>query len=200
MNGMKIGIFGGCFNPPHKMHKSIADNLLSRGFIDKVIYVPTGDDYDKRDLAPFDDRFAMLEELFKNDERVIVSEVGNSDHGKYTYRVMNHFKEIFPEAELYFICGVDNLEEFDTWKNYEYVLANFGILVVGRGTKNVEDVILKYRAFFDHITHVEMELDDTSSTSIRNMCRKKKYDEVRKYVDEEVLSYIVKNNLYKEVV
>ena len=44
---MKIGIFGGSFNPPHNMHKNIALELIEHGYLDKVIYVPTGDSYEK---------------------------------------------------------------------------------------------------------------------------------------------------------
>ena len=45
---MKIGIFGGSFNPPHNMHENIALNLIANGYVDKVIYVPTGDNYNKK--------------------------------------------------------------------------------------------------------------------------------------------------------
>ena len=45
---MKIGIFGGSFNPPHKMHKKIALDLIKRGYVEKVVYVPTGNKYNKK--------------------------------------------------------------------------------------------------------------------------------------------------------
>ena len=44
---MKIGIFGGCFNPPHIMHYTVANTILEKSYLDKVIFVPTGDNYDK---------------------------------------------------------------------------------------------------------------------------------------------------------
>ncbi len=49
---MKIGIFGGCFNPPHNMHKDIGLNLIKKKYLDRVIYVPTGDQYQKEELIP----------------------------------------------------------------------------------------------------------------------------------------------------
>lgn len=45
---MKIGVFGGCFNPPHKMHKNIAIKLVECGYLDKVIFVSIGNDYQKK--------------------------------------------------------------------------------------------------------------------------------------------------------
>ena len=45
---MKIGIFGGSFNPPHNMHKNIALDLIKNKYLDKVIYVPTGNKYNKK--------------------------------------------------------------------------------------------------------------------------------------------------------
>ena len=45
---MKIGIFGGSFNPPHNMHKNISIELLEKGYLDKIFYVPTGDSYNKK--------------------------------------------------------------------------------------------------------------------------------------------------------
>ena len=47
---MKIGIFGGCFNPPHKMHFKIAEELIMKKYLDKVIFVPTGNFYKKKNL------------------------------------------------------------------------------------------------------------------------------------------------------
>ena len=62
---MKIGIFGGAFNPPHKMHKEIAINLLEKGYVDKIIYVPTGNNYNKSGLLDGKQRIEMLEIMFE---------------------------------------------------------------------------------------------------------------------------------------
>lgn len=57
---MKIGIFGGCFNPPHKMHIEIASKLIKQGMLDKVVFVPTGNNYAKAELVDIEQRVAML--------------------------------------------------------------------------------------------------------------------------------------------
>ena len=58
---MRIGIFGGCFNPPHKMHIEIATSLIKQGMLDKVIFVPTGNNYTKAELVDIKHRIAMLD-------------------------------------------------------------------------------------------------------------------------------------------
>ena len=66
---MKIGIFGGSFNPPHKMHKNIAKYLIDNNYVDRVIFVPTGSKYKyKNNLLPNEVRFKMLELMLDNQE------------------------------------------------------------------------------------------------------------------------------------
>ena len=61
---MKIGIFGGSFNPPHKIHQKIANYLVKNNYLDKVIFVPTGSNYEKPYLASEQDRYNMLFRYF----------------------------------------------------------------------------------------------------------------------------------------
>ena len=72
---MKIGILGGSFNPPHKMHFKMGLDLLEKGYIDKVIYVPTGSKYKyKNNLVEDVHRLKMLELMIKDDDRFSVSD------------------------------------------------------------------------------------------------------------------------------
>ena len=65
---MKIGIFGGSFNPPHNAHKKIALELIKKHYVDKVIFVPTGSKYEyKNNLLSNEIRLTMLELMCKND-------------------------------------------------------------------------------------------------------------------------------------
>ena len=99
---MKIGIYGGSFNPPHRMHKAIVDGILKKGYVDKVIVVPTADNYKKPNLIPGSFRVKMCEGIFKNSKRVEVSSF-EVDGSLYTLNTLNHFKEKYPKADLYFI-------------------------------------------------------------------------------------------------
>ena len=71
---MRLGIFGGSFNPPHKMHKNIALKLIDNKYLDKVIYVPTGDKYKKDDLVGAKDRYNMVKIMIKDNPNLLVSD------------------------------------------------------------------------------------------------------------------------------
>ena len=87
---MKIGIFGGSFNPPHKMHKKIAKMLLKRKYIDKIIFVPTGTTYQyKTNLLPNKTRYDMLSILIKKEKNMSISKYEFSSTPKYTYQTLN---------------------------------------------------------------------------------------------------------------
>ena len=71
---MKIGIFGGSFNPPHKMHKAIAKELINKKYVDLVIIVPTGIKYHyKNNLLGNDIRYRLLKEMTKNEDNILIS-------------------------------------------------------------------------------------------------------------------------------
>lgn len=90
---MKIGIFGGSFNPPHNMHENIALNLIANGYVDKVIYVPTGDNYNKKGLVSFCDRYEMVLLMTNNNPNLEISSIGNNDEYKYTYQTLDYFQK-----------------------------------------------------------------------------------------------------------
>ena len=162
---MRIGIFGGSFNPPHKMHKNIAIFLLQNNYIDKVIYVPTGNKYNKKDLIEAKYRLKMLEIMTRNDNRMNTSNYEIKNTLTYTYQTLDYFKSIYPNDEIYFICGSDNLKEITTWKNYKYILNNYKLLVIKRNNDNLDEIIKN----LDNkgIVIIKINSEDTSSSTIR---------------------------------
>ena len=118
---MRIGIFGGCFNPPHKMHVSLALELIGK-YVDQVIFVPAGDRYQKRGLLANEKRLEMLSLALKKYPNLSVSSYELNTELTYTYQTLDHFQKEYPNDEIYFILGADNLDEFTTWRNYEYIL------------------------------------------------------------------------------
>ena len=63
---MKIGVYGGSFNPIHLMHKEIVISLLEKGYVDKVILLPTGNYYKKSNLLKGEERIKMLIFILRN--------------------------------------------------------------------------------------------------------------------------------------
>lgn len=188
---MRIGIFGGSFNPPHNMHKNIALDLINNNYLDRVIYVPVGDSYSKEGLVNFKDRFNMLKLMTNNNSSLEVSDISFSDNYKYTYQVMDYFKEKYQDSEIYFICGSDNLKDFDTWLKYQYILNNYKVIVVKRNSDNIDNIIEKYINYKDNIIVAPIIENNISSSKIRDNI----YDNDR-YLDKNVLEYILKRDLY----
>lgn len=192
---MKIGVFGGSFNPPHKMHESIASFFIDNKILDKVIFVPTGSKYKyKTNLESDKDRYNMVKLITDKHEDFLVSDFELKSEVVYTYETLTHFKEEYSGSEIYFICGLDNLSYIDSWKNAEYILNNFKILVIKRNTDDLEEVMQRLDAYKSNILVVDMEENPISSTAIRKEITDSKSSV---YLDQDVLKYINDNNLYR---
>lgn len=195
---MRIGIFGGSFNPPHKMHENIAKELVDKQVVDKVIYVPTGGQYKyKSNLVDDQKRYEMIKLITDNDERFDVSDYELKDYVVYTCETLAHFKEEYPNDEIYFICGTDNLSYIDKWKNGEEILRNYKILVIDRSSNDIDELLEQFKEYKNNIVVAPIEQVDVSSTEIRELILKGNYKELEKYLDKDVALYIKKNKLYE---
>lgn len=189
---MRIGIFGGSFNPPHKMHKNIALNLIENGYLDKVIYVPTGNKYSKEELIDSKHRYNMVKLMIQNYKNLELSDYELKNTLTYTYQTLNHFQETYPTDKIYFICGSDNLKEIRKWKNYEYILNRFKILVIKRNNDDINDILSNINS--ENIEVANIKLDNISSTYIRqNIMNKPK---ILREIGRDVFNYINQENLY----
>lgn len=192
---MRIGIFGGCFNPPHNMHKNIALRLIEDNYLDKVIFVPTSNYYNKRNLINDEERYKLIKLMIQGNDNL---EVSKYEFGKltYTYQTLEHFQKKYEDDEIYFICGSDNLAEIDTWREYEIILSNFKILVIKRGNDDLGEIMKKYKKYENNIIIANIEEDVLSSTFIRNMLKDGKFDLIKDKIDKNVYLYIMKEKLY----
>lgn len=191
---MKIGIFGGSFNPPHNTHRNIALELIEKGYLDKIIYVPTGDSYKKENLINFKYRLRMVELMTLDYDNLSVSDIGNDDNYTYTYQTLDYFQNIYNNDEIYFICGTDNLNELDTWRKYEYILKNYKLLVIKRNNDNVDNILNKYKNERENIIIADVMSNVLSSTYIRDNIDN---NEIKKCLDEKVYEYLKKKLIYR---
>ncbi|MBE5756924.1 MAG: nicotinate (nicotinamide) nucleotide adenylyltransferase [Clostridiales bacterium] len=202
---MKIGIFGGTFDPVHKEHIAFVSYLLKEGF-DKIIVVPTFIPPHKegKKITPANHRYKMLKEAF-SDKRVEVSDFEIKNEGKsYTYLTLEHFKSLYKTDELYFIVGLDMLVDFKTWKNPSRILELASLLVAIRkeekvDDKSIEKVIEEERKYFKKTFNKDFTLisflgENVSSTKIR--LYNKLGLSIDGLTDKKVIEYIKKHNLY----
>lgn len=193
---MRVGIFGGSFNPPHNMHLNIANYLIENNYVDKIIFVPTGNKYKyKNNLVEEEHRFNMLKILMNKFENLLVSDYELKSEVVYTCDTLKYFKELYKNDEIYFICGLDNFSYIDKWKNSNYILNNFKIIVINRNGNSLEELLTKYENYKKNIIISNIKLCDISSTFIRNNIND--FYKIKNYIDKDVCDYIKKNNLYR---
>lgn len=193
---MKVGVFGGCFNPIHNAHLAIAEGLVKKGYVDKVIFVPTDSSYDKKDLIPYEFRETMIKLAIENYDFLEVSNVGTLRNNRYTYQVLDKLAEDNLQDRFYFICGTDNLKELDTWKEYEYILDTYGIIVIRRDKDDLDKILKMYGAHKSGIIVSDIETGEISSTMIRELIKRGDLERTKPYLDEKIIQYIEGNGLY----
>lgn len=193
---MRIGIFGGAFNPPHIVHRQIAVDLIKNNYLDKVIFIPVGNLYNKPGLESDVNRYNMVKLMIDGYQNL---EVSDSEFGKltYTYQTLDYYKEKYPNDEIYFICSSDNLREFDTWREYKYFLTNYKAIVSSRDGDDLEEIIdEKYPEFKNNIILSTLKFRNISSTEIRGKLKENRLSDFIEELDEKVYKYIIDNNLY----
>lgn len=193
---MKIGIYGGSFNPCHLMHKELVFTLLERNYFDRIIILPTGNYYKKRSLAKGEERIAMLKLMFESHPKVIISDYEFKNNLICTYRSLDYFQNLYKGDELYFIMGSDNLLHFDTWKRYEYILDNYNLLIIKRKNIQIEDQLKRFESYQGKIELVDLDLTDLNSSEIRKTIEEGNLSLVQNTLDERVYEYIQKRHLY----
>ena len=195
---MKIGVYGGSFNPIHLMHTKIVKNLLDKGYVDKIVILPTGNYYKKSNLLKGEERINMLKLAFKNDDRVSVCDYEFKNNLISTYRSLDYLQTIYPQDKLYFIMGADNLIHFDEWKNYEYILDNYNLIIIDRDIEyeNKLNKFSKYKG--DIVVADDVVTLSVSSSFIRDSIYDNKDINYLEYLDQEVYEYIKNKGFYKK--
>lgn len=180
---MRLGIYMGSFNPPHKAHIKIVNYLLEKNYVDKVLIVPTLGYWDKLNLVDIKHRINMLR-IYENDKIII-----DDKHNKYIYtlELIKELEKVYPQEELFIIMGADNILQLDKWKNYQELL-KYNIIVIPRDGIDINKYMKIYNG--DFIIVKGFKSMNISSTNIRNKL-------FLKYLDKEVLEYINKNHLYQ---
>ncbi|MCI8617310.1 MAG: nicotinate (nicotinamide) nucleotide adenylyltransferase [Clostridia bacterium] len=201
MINKQILIFGGCFNPPQNSHLSLAEQLINEyEEIEKIIFVPVNSKYQKIDLIENEHRYNMLKLICDKNEKFDVSRIEiDSDRPLYTIETLKAFQKLYPENEISFIIGSDNLKELCTWNNSNELVKDFKIYVLERSYDDIKNII-NSNDFLKNNSSAFIKAKNTivsnlSSTFIRDKIRNGK--SVRYLTPDEVISYINNNNLYK---
>ena len=215
---MKIGIFGGTFNPVHFGHLRAAEEL-AQNFLDKVIFIPTNitSNKEKPGIDP-EKRMKMLNIAIKNNKKFEASDIEIKRGGlSYSYDTIIQLKKIYPSDELYFIAGVDAYSDVKNWKNGAEIFDKINFIVVNRsGMKSDSKNLVKLTGFLPDNLKERIKLEysqnrlvtpknkyiyflkitrlDISSTAIRNNFKNNISNLF--LLPNEVINYIINNKLY----
>lgn len=122
---LKIGIFGGTFNPPHIGHLILAETAADALALDQVYWVPAADPPHKVGMprASVEDRVKMVEFSIAGNTRFELSRVDVDRPGPhYTIDTISIFKDNYPDAEFYFLMGSDSLRDLLTWHEPDLIV------------------------------------------------------------------------------
>ena len=116
----RLGVMGGTFDPVHHGHLVAASEVAARFHLDEVVFVPTGQPWQKshQQVSPAEDRYLMTVIATASNPQFSVSRADIDRPGKtYTTDTLRDVHEQHPEAELFFITGADALAQILTWRN-----------------------------------------------------------------------------------
>ena len=168
---MRLGIFGGTFNPPHMGHIRLVTAIADKLQLDRVLIIPASVPPHKHvlNLARSRDRFEMCRLSFEGDRRFSVSDTELLRVGKsYTYDTLCEIKKKYPDAELFLIVGSDMLATFDEWYRYHDILMMCTLCAASRKPGFVPELEGKFTPEeIEKIKFIEIPVFEVSSTLIR---------------------------------
>ena len=218
MKKERIGIFGGTFNPIHQGHVHAAEIIKRRFSLNSLflvpVYIPPHKTIGKVEAASH--RLKMVELAFKDKPDIFPSSLEIEAQGtSYSIKTLNKFHELFPEARIFFVLGIDAFLDIETWKDYNQVLEKCLFIVMNRPGYSLESAKQVLGGRYESRIHfldkdenldedrfngtsiflVSIDALDVSSTEIREKI--KKNESLKGLVPGEVESYIHKHQLYR---
>ena len=140
---MKIGIYGGSFNPVHFGHVGLAKWVIEHTDLDELwlLVSPNNPLKPAGMLAPEDERLAAVREAVKDIPGLKASDFEFSlPRPSYTANTLLALQKAYPEHEFTLVIGEDNLLIFTQWREYEYILENFRVFVYPRNLNNLNNL------------------------------------------------------------
>lgn len=221
---MRIGLFGGTFNPIHRGHLWAASEVKKGFNLDQIFLIPAALPPHKTPglVAKADDRLEMINLAISDLCGLTVSDVELKRPGpSYTIDTIRHFKHtLAKDARIYLIMGLDAFLEIHTWKSHQALLEQIAFIVMARPGEDYRDAQQGWRILENYLKttlsadyqfgaahacytsegkqpiHIcDIEALDISSTKIREKVKKKQT--IENFVTPEVTDYIRLKGLYK---
>ena len=196
---MRIGYFGGSFDPPHAAHLHVAQAAADAFQLDRVLLIPTGRQPLKDAHASFEDRLAMTRLLCAEDARLEASTL-DAPHAdgspNYSVVVLERLQQEFPDAQIFSIAGVDSFLTLPKWREPERLLALSEWIVVSRPGFTLSDLDPMHLTpgQLVRVHRLETLDEDISATGLRERLRVGV--SCREMLTPAVTLYIARQRLY----
>jgi len=186
----KTGILGGTFDPPHNAHYKIAQRAVNQYNLDRVIFIPTGNPWQKDIETSYDHRYKMTKLLIKNNPLFELSDIEKSvNEPSYTVETLKKLN--IEKEDMFFILGADVAISIDSWKDYKEINLLTNFLVAPRDEVTNEKLQKVFPFKFNLIEGEEL---DISSTGIRNKIISE--ESIEGTIPTKIQNYIRENELY----
>ncbi len=202
MKRQRIGILGGSFDPPQMGHLILAEYSREKLMMDHILFVPVADHPTKGGALrlPVRHRLAMLERAIAGNPHFSISRVDIDRGGPhYSADTVKIIRDQFPEAQLFFVMGGDNLRSLPTWERARDLYRCCRLAVMKRADEDVapdmHDQVLPGLSRQVDIVDVPMLSLWLSSTYVVSRLRQDL--SVRYLVPDAVLEYIAAHKLYR---
>ena len=189
----RIGVMGGTFDPVHHGHLVAASEVAAKFELDEVVFVPTGQPWQKAKVSPSEHRYLMTVIATASNPRFTVSRVDiDRDGPTYTVDTLRDLRAQFPDDELFFISGADAVAQIVSWKDKDELwdLAHF----IGVSRPGHELSLSGLSG--EHVSLLEVPALAISSTDCRS--RVSRGHPVWYLVPDGVVQYIAKHRLYTD--
>lgn len=173
---MKVGLFGGSFDPIHRGHIEPVREAKRALGLDRVIYLPTAVPPHKpgKKLAPAPSRYAMVEMALLAEDGLCASPHELTlGRPAYTIETLEHFRREMPDAELYLLIGGDSFADLSHWVRWREIPGAARLVVLARPGWNLDtaplDLEVAALARSGRVTFLEQPPVDVSSTRLREL-------------------------------
>jgi nicotinate-nucleotide adenylyltransferase len=198
---MRVGIFGGTFDPPHIGHLILAEEAVWQLKLDHLLWVLTPISPFKKNqiITPLQDRMSMVLLAISGNQKLKYSPVDvDRPPPHYAVDTIALLRQVSPHDEFYYLMGADSLNDLTAWhKPAEFISLCDGVGVMLRQGESIDvnglDTTIPELA--RKLTPIETPIIQISGTDIR--ARVQKGRKFRYFVTSNVYQYIVEHNLYK---
>lgn len=193
---IKVGIFGGSFNPVHCGHINMAKGAADLLKLDKVLVMPTANSPHRETAStPFEDRMEMCRLAFADDKRFEISDFEKKLGGKnYTILTLRALKEVYPKDTMfYLLIGGDMLFYFKKWYRYESILKECTVVAAARENSEYID-LMEFANELGRVKVLNLPVVEASSTEVRE--RLSKGESTEGLILSAVADYIKEKGLY----